>query len=170
MIWFLPPPSPRIRAIYAIFHNICEKILSKVCICERCKSAKNFNPQIANTQIQIRKSKIAKCHVCGRSTNLTYLSLHICGFAIYGTYLLTAHLCMVNYLYILPETSSQTIDSFFLVYGHNQDLCHQKMFFYVAWLHIVYIFLSTFPLSLFQSVGFQYSPQTFCIILWIKFE
>jgi hypothetical protein len=65
--------------------------------CESFKSAKNLGPQIVNPRIthpQITKQiehanrKPAKCHICGRSANLTnYLSSKVCGFPICGIYL-----------------------------------------------------------------------------------
>jgi hypothetical protein len=49
----------------------------KVCI---CGFAELLNPQITKTGSVNRK--YAKCHICGRSANLTnYLSPQICGFA-----------------------------------------------------------------------------------------
>jgi hypothetical protein len=72
--------------------------------CESFKSAKCMDLQIANSQITnppitnkdwIRKCKSAKWLISGRSAFLTnYLSPHVSGFAIYGTYLRTGHLCL----------------------------------------------------------------------------
>ncbi len=66
-----------------------------------------YKLQICIWQIKIGSAnrKSAKCHICGRSTNLTnYLSPPSRGFAICGTYLRTAHLwhSPSAYLYRLP--------------------------------------------------------------------
>ncbi len=64
-------------------------------ISELCQSA-NRNPQKI---IGSPNHKSAKCHICGGSANLKSLSAQIFGFAICGTYLRTAHLCLY-YTYI----------------------------------------------------------------------
>ncbi len=48
------------------------------------KAQKIYGPQIANPQL-LHLRKVRK--------SIKKLSLQICGFAIFGTYLLTAHLC-----------------------------------------------------------------------------
>jgi hypothetical protein len=50
-------------------------------------------PQIYEV-CQSANRKSANGLICGRSANLKNLSLKICGVAICGTYLLTAHLCL----------------------------------------------------------------------------
>jgi hypothetical protein len=61
----------------------------KVCI---CGLAEVSSPKII-IKIRSANRKSAKCHICERSANLTnYLGPQICGFAVCGNYLRTAHL------------------------------------------------------------------------------
>ncbi len=73
--------------------------------CESFKSAKmhgSTNSKFTNYKSANYKKKIgsanrksAKWHISGRSANRTnYLSPHVSGFAIYGTYLRTGHFCL----------------------------------------------------------------------------
>ncbi len=123
MLWFTPLlqihkllryasqqiANPQLFKINAKFSN--PQISTKYCttlthcsiICYICKD-KNYvfaglrKFSILKSQKKIRSAnrKSAKCHICGRSTNLTnYLSPQNCRFAICRTYLWTAHLSIL---------------------------------------------------------------------------
>ncbi len=77
-----------IWAFYAKFGR------TKVCICWLVEF---LCPQITYTKIGPANRKTVKCHICGRSANLTScLSVHICWFAICGAYLRTTFLCHID--------------------------------------------------------------------------
>jgi hypothetical protein len=83
----------KIRIRTFLFY-ICK---DKICgFAEVLSPSKKLGLQIDNLQKNIGSAnrKSTNCHTCGRSANITnFVSPQICGSAICGTYLRTAHLC-----------------------------------------------------------------------------
>jgi hypothetical protein len=76
-------------------------------LCTYHKESERIICFVVFTNYKSANGKSAKCHICGRSANLTnYISPPSCGFAICGTYLRTAHLWHSPsiYLHRLPCT------------------------------------------------------------------
>jgi hypothetical protein len=71
-----------------VLEHFVRFVRRKVCI---CGLAEVLGP-LATKEIGSANRKHEKCHNCGKSANITnYFSPQICGFAISGTYLRTAH-------------------------------------------------------------------------------
>ncbi len=94
----------RLKKTYFFFQET-KLCICYVRICGSFKSAKNNwvdRSQIAKN-IWSANRKSAKCRICGRSANLKKnYSPQICRFAICGTYLRTAQLC-IKFIYIINK-------------------------------------------------------------------
>ncbi len=83
---------------FLLYVKIWMRVLCSICVRRNsmysiCGLAEVLSSK--SQKIWPANSKSAKCHICGRSANAKKnVSPQICGFALRGTYLRTAHLCL----------------------------------------------------------------------------